>query len=79
MEFSAFDKVEEQIPRLTGALESSRCPVVVVSNEVGNGIVPANQLARQFRDLVGIVNQAIAGCADKVIWTVAGIPVTIKG
>jgi adenosylcobinamide kinase/adenosylcobinamide-phosphate guanylyltransferase len=79
MEFSAIDKVEMQIPRLTEALESSLSPVVLVSNEVGNGIVPENKLARQFRDLVGSLNQAVAGCADKVIWTVAGIPVTIKG
>ena len=79
MEFSDFNKVEMQIPRLTEALESLHCPIVVVSNEVGNGIVPENRLARQFRDLVGSANQAVADCADKVIWTVAGIPVTIKG
>lgn len=79
MEFSAFNKVEMQIPRLTEALESSHCPVVLVSNEVGNGIVPENKLARQFRDLVGSVNQAVACSADKVIWSVAGIPVAIKG
>ena len=68
-----------QIPRLTASIEAALCPVVLVSNEVGNGIVPENKLARQFRDLVGSVNQAVAGCADKVIWSVAGIPVTIKG
>lgn len=79
MEFSALEKVELQIPRLTEALESAQCPVVLVSNEVGNGIVPENKLARQFRDLVGSANQAVAGCVDTVVWTVAGIPVTIKG
>jgi len=72
-------KIEMHIPRLTEAIEKSHCPVVLVSNEVGHGIVPENKLARQFRDLVGFVNQAVAGCADEVIWTVAGIPVTIKG
>ena len=72
-------KIELQIPRLAAAIEKSRCPVVLVSNEVGQGIVPENKLARQFRDLVGFVNQAVAECADQVIWTVAGIPVTIKG
>lgn len=72
-----------QIPRhveaLEGALERSVCPVILVSNEVGAGIVPENRLARQFRDVMGIVNQRIAACADEVVWTVAGIPVTIKG
>jgi len=72
-------KIELQIPRLTAALGESRCPVVLVSNEVGQGIVPENKLARQFRDLVGFVNQAVAECADQVVWTVAGIPVTVKG
>ena len=78
MEFDDFEKVEMQIPRLTEALESAQCPVVLVSNEVGNGVVPDNMLARQFRDLVGSVNQAVAACADKVVLTVAGIPVNVK-
>ena len=73
------DKIEKQIPRLTDAIKKSQCPIVLVSNEVGQGIVPENKLARQFRDLVGYVNQAVAGCVDEVIWTVAGIPVKIKG
>ena len=72
-------KVEMQNSLLTGAIEESRCPIVLVSNEVGQGIVPENKLARQFRDLVGQTNQAVASCVDQVILTVAGIPVTIKG
>jgi len=51
----------------------------LVSNEVGTGIVPENKLARLYRDLVGSTNQAVAECADQVVWIVAGIPVTIKG
>ena len=73
------EKIETQIPQLTAVLAKSACPVVVVSNEVGQGIVPENKLARQFRDLVGYANQAVAACANQVIWTVAGIPVKIKG
>jgi adenosylcobinamide kinase/adenosylcobinamide-phosphate guanylyltransferase len=73
------DKIEMQIPRLTDAINKSHCPIVLVSNEVGQGIVPDNKLARQFRDLVGYVNQAVAGCVAEVVWTVAGIPVRIKG
>ena len=79
MESTDSKKLEMPIPRLTEAIENSQCALVLVSNEVGHGIVPENKLARQFRDQVGFVNQAVAGCADEVIWTVAGIPVTIKG
>ena len=64
---------------LVRALKQSRGPVVIVTNEVGCGIVPENRLARLFRDVVGWVNQAVAAGADRVVWTVAGIPVTIKG
>jgi adenosylcobinamide kinase/adenosylcobinamide-phosphate guanylyltransferase len=66
------------LPDLTRSLESADCPVVLVSNEVGTGIVPENQLSRRFRDLVGATNQAIAEQADRVVWMVAGIPVQVK-
>lgn len=72
-------KILKQIEGLIQAIEDANCPVVLVSNEVGAGIVPENLLARQFRDLVGSANQAVAGQVDQVIWVVAGIPVTIKG
>ena len=51
---------------------------IVVSNEVGLGIVPDNPLARKFRDLAGILNQKLAQVADEVYFTAAGIPVKIK-
>jgi adenosylcobinamide kinase/adenosylcobinamide-phosphate guanylyltransferase len=72
-------KIEKTISQLTDALEKAQCPIILVSNEVGAGIVPENRLARQFRDITGWLNQAVAGCANKVVWMVAGIPVTIKG
>ena len=68
----------ERIANLTQAMRASDCPVVLVSNEVGTGIVPENKLARLFRDLIGSANQAVANQAGKVVWMVAGIPVTIK-
>ena len=71
--------IKNEIKQLVRALEQADCPVVVVSNEVGSGIVPENRLARQFRDIVGWVNQSIAACAHRVVWMVAGIPVTVKG
>jgi adenosylcobinamide kinase/adenosylcobinamide-phosphate guanylyltransferase len=52
--------------------------VIMVTNEVGLGIVPENALARRYRDLVGRCNQEIAAVADRVIMSVCGIPVDIK-
>jgi adenosylcobinamide kinase/adenosylcobinamide-phosphate guanylyltransferase len=72
------EKIDGQIRSLTAAIGNAGCPVVLVSNEVGAGVVPDNRLARLFRDWVGSVNQTIAAMADKVIWMVAGIPITIK-
>jgi adenosylcobinamide kinase/adenosylcobinamide-phosphate guanylyltransferase len=52
--------------------------VILVSNEVGSGIVPDNELARNYRDLLGGINQRIAAAADEVILMVAGCPLVIK-
>jgi adenosylcobinamide kinase/adenosylcobinamide-phosphate guanylyltransferase len=73
------EQILSQVQSLTRAVSSATCPVILVSNEVGTGIVPENKLARLYRDLVGWANQAVAECVDQVVWTVAGIPVTIKG
>jgi len=70
--------VEARIPRLIETLAQAACPVLLVANEVGAGIVPENKLARQFRDLAGTANQAVAAAANQVVWVVAGIPVSIK-
>lgn len=53
--------------------------VIVVSNEVGSGIVPDNKIARLFRDIAGKANQKIATAADNVYLVVAGIPMKLKG
>ncbi len=52
---------------------------MLVSNEVGSGVVPDNALARRFADLQGRLNQRIAGRADRVVLVVAGLPLTVKG
>jgi adenosylcobinamide kinase/adenosylcobinamide-phosphate guanylyltransferase len=70
--------VEAESARLLRALGACRCTVAVVSNEVGWGIVPDNQLARQFRDVAGRTNQAIAQLADEVYLVAAGLPLTLK-
>jgi adenosylcobinamide kinase / adenosylcobinamide-phosphate guanylyltransferase len=71
--------LEKECADLVESLAGSGCPVILVSNEVGTGIVPENELARRYRDEAGRVNQAVAAVADRVIWMVAGIPVMIKG
>ena len=72
------DQVAAQVSSLIQSLSSAECPVVLVSNEVGAGIVPEYEISRRFRDLVGSANQAVAAKADRVVWCVAGIPVEIK-
>lgn len=55
-----------------------KATTVLVSNEVGLGIVPGNALARRFRDEAGRVNQRMAQAADHVVFMVAGLPMTVK-
>lgn len=61
------------------ALGNCAANVVVVSNEVGHGVVPENPLARKFRDCQGQLNQAIAARADLVVLVTAGLPMVLKG
>ena len=69
---------EGETARLTNTLGAQRSPVVLVTNEVGLGIVPDNALARQFRDAAGLMNQTIARAADEVELVVAGLPMRVK-
>jgi len=63
---------------LADALSHQKSAVVLVTNEVGLGIVPDNALARQFRDAAGILNQMIARVAHEVEFVVAGLPMRVK-
>jgi adenosylcobinamide kinase/adenosylcobinamide-phosphate guanylyltransferase len=78
MENSDPESIDMHVQKLIQSLEKTECPVILVSNEVGTGIVPENKLARLFRDIAGFANQKIAACVDSVVWMVAGIPVEIK-
>jgi adenosylcobinamide kinase / adenosylcobinamide-phosphate guanylyltransferase len=68
-----------QVDALCRSITTSACSLVLVSNEVGNGVVPAYPLGRRFRDLVGEINQRVAAIADNVILLVAGLPLLLKG
>jgi adenosylcobinamide kinase/adenosylcobinamide-phosphate guanylyltransferase len=70
--------LEREIDELTNSLKNSKSNIVLVSNEVGTGIVPDNALARKFRDSAGLMNQKIASVSDEVYWVVAGIQTQIK-
>jgi adenosylcobinamide kinase/adenosylcobinamide-phosphate guanylyltransferase len=70
--------IKQKGRQLAEALQNSTCPVILVTNEVGLGIVPDNRLARLFRDAAGAINQTIAAACKRVVMTVAGIPVTLK-
>lgn len=63
---------------LLTALDARRAPMVLVSNEVGSGIVPATPLGRRFRDAQGRLNQTIAAAADQAVLVVAGLPLRLK-
>jgi adenosylcobinamide kinase/adenosylcobinamide-phosphate guanylyltransferase len=68
----------KETAELAQALLAQKSPVVLVTNEVGLGIVPDNALARQYRDAAGTMNQMIAAAADEVEFIVAGLPVRVK-
>ena len=70
--------IEGETQKLCEALSQAEQDIVLVSNEVGLGIVPDNALARKFRDHAGKLNQAVAQTADRVLFIAAGLPLTMK-
>lgn len=69
---------DAEIARLVETLASPPQPVVLVSNELGLGIVPENALARRFRDMHGRMNQMVAAAASRVLFVAAGLPLELK-
>ncbi len=68
-----------EVKRLIALFPMLESPLVLVSSEVGMGIVPDNRLARTFRDLAGEANQLIAEASDEVYVTISGLPLKLKG
>ena len=71
-------KVRDHIQLLCEAVREAQASVVIVSNEVGCGVVPPYRSGRDYRDFLGELNQQIAKVADRVILMVAGLPLTVK-
>jgi len=79
LESEPVDAVLGRLENGLAALRRHQVRTILVTNEVGCGIVPLGAETRAYRDLVGWANQLAAREADEVEWIVAGIPVTIKG
>ena len=75
LHYGRLDQKEEFLK----AVGNATCDVVLVTNETGMGIVPANELSRTFRDEAGFLNQAVAAIADNVVFMVCGLPMSVKG
>lgn len=70
--------IEIERDRLCALLPTLSAPVVIVSNEVGQGIVPMDPLSRRFRDEAGFLNQSVAASVDRVVLVTAGLPLDLK-
>lgn len=75
---ASMQTIEAQVDELIRCCRALQLPVYLVSNEVGSGIVPDNQLSREFRDLAGFVNQRLAAAADQAFLLAAGLPLQLK-
>lgn len=71
--------IDAETARLCASLAKAKGPVVLVSNEVGLGIVPDNKLARDFRDHAGRIHRRVAEIARDVVFVAAGLPLALKG
>lgn len=77
-ELEASTALMDEVNALFDAYQESTADWIIVSNEVGLGIVPAYRLGRVYRDALGRANQRLAAQADRVILMVAGLPMTVK-
>ena len=72
------ERIMADVQQLADTLRGMTTPVILVSNEVGMGIVPENALARLYRDIAGKANQLLAATADEVHVVISGIPLRLK-
>ena len=72
------EAIMSHVERLLDVLQNPPCNIILVSNEVGMGIVPENAMAREFRDIAGIINQKVAGVSTEAYFLCSGLPVKLK-
>ena len=75
---TAIEEMMREVGELLEWYRAAQCELVVVSNEVGMGLVPDNALGRAYRDLLGAVNRKFGEQADQVFLLVAGLPIEVK-
>jgi len=71
-------EIVEEMKKIVDALKKAKAKSIIVSNEVGLGIVPRDKLSRDFRDIAGRINQLVAREAKEVIFMISGLPLKIK-
>lgn len=74
----AEQEIRKEVEELLSGIEQSEATVIMVTNELGSGIVPENLLGRVFRDIAGRVNQQVADRCDEVYVTICGLPLRLK-
>ena len=70
--------IDERIDALLEVLKAPPCDIILVSNEVGLGIVPENAMARSFRDIAGTLNRKVAECSTRAYLLCSGLPIVLK-
>jgi len=78
LKYESKDAVLEEVRRTVGSFTTLKTPPILVSNEVGMGIIPDNPLGRTFCDLAGETNEILAAAADEVYVTFSGLPLKLK-
>ena len=77
-EGEAADRIQSRASQFVQVLRQAPARVILVSNEVGSGIIPNSEMGRTYRDVLGGINQRVAAAADEVVLLVAGCPLVIK-
>ena len=78
MERMKENTIKNKVERIVKVIKQGKATVIIISNEVGSGLIPDNRLGRDFRDITGLCNQIVGATAEEVYFMVSGIPIQIK-